>query len=109
MPWPVWQDCEIRDTEVVREEMPTADGLSVIVSVVDDHRDLRRGVLARLSQASPSFIAGVKAATVAEFLALEAAAGCRRSDVVLLDLTLKDGTSPEQNVGRGTATASSWN
>ena len=39
------------------------------------------------------------AATVPEFLALDAAAA-RRSDVVLLDLTLKDGSSPAENVAR---------
>src|SRR5450759_2629798 len=70
------------DTEVMEEGMAdVVTGRSVVVSVVDDHPDLCHGVLARLSQASPSFIAGVKAATVAEFLALDAVAVCR-SDVV---------------------------
>jgi DNA-binding NarL/FixJ family response regulator len=79
--------------------VPGADGRSAVVSIVDDHPDLCYGVLARLQQAHSSFAAGVMAATVPEFLALEAAAA-RRSDVVLLDLTLKDGSSPAENVAR---------
>lgn len=75
------------------------DGGSVVVSIVDDHPDLCHGVLARLPQENSSFAAGVMAATVAEFLVLEAAAA-RRSNVVLLDLTLKDGSSPAENVAR---------
>jgi len=73
------------------------DGASVVVSIIDDHPDLCHGVLARLPQANSSFAAGVMAASVPEFLALDAAV-TRRSDVVLLDLTLKDGSSPAQNV-----------
>src|SRR5260370_17820141 len=80
-------------------EIPGADGELVIVSSVDDQPDLCDGVLARLPQANSSFAAGVKAATVPEFMALDAAAA-RRSDVVLLDLTLKDGSFPAQNVAR---------
>ncbi len=79
--------------------IPGADGGSVVVSIVDDHPDLCHGVLARLPQENSSFVAGVMAATVPEFLVLEAAAA-RRSDVVLLDLTLKDGSSPAENVAR---------
>jgi DNA-binding NarL/FixJ family response regulator len=56
-------------------------------------------VLSRLPQANSSFAAGVQAATVSEFLALDAAAP-RRSDVVLLDVTLEDGASPAQNVAQ---------
>lgn len=70
----------------------------MIVAVIDDHPDLCRGVLARFKESS-SFVPSIGAATVAEFLALDAHAG-RRSDVVLLDLTLKDGSSPAQNVTR---------
>ena len=73
------------------------DGASVVVSIIDDHPDLCHGVLARLPQVNSSFAAGVMAASVPEFLALDAAVP-RRSDVVLLDLTLKDGSSPAQNV-----------
>lgn len=76
-----------------------AGGGPVVVSIVDDHPDLCHGVLARLPRANSSFAAGVMAATVLEFLALDAAAA-RRSDVVLLDLTLKDGSFPAQNVAR---------
>jgi DNA-binding NarL/FixJ family response regulator len=76
-----------------------ADGGPVVVSIVDDHPDLCYGVLARLPQANSSFAAGVMAATVPEFLELDAEAA-RRSDVVLLDLTLKDGSSPADNVAR---------
>ena len=75
------------------------DGGPVVVSIVDDHPDLCYGILARLPRANSSFAAGVMAATVAEFLALDAAAA-RRSDVVLLDLTLEDGSSPADNVAR---------
>lgn len=83
----------------MEEDVPGADGESVVVSIIDDHPDLCYGVLARLPQANSSFSAGVMAASVTEFLALEAAAA-RRSDVVLLDLTLKDGSSPGENVTR---------
>ena len=79
--------------------IPGADGGSVVVSIVDDHPDMCYGVLGRLPRANASFAAGVMAATVPEFLTLEGAAA-RRSDVVLLDLTLKDGSSPAQNVAQ---------
>jgi DNA-binding NarL/FixJ family response regulator len=72
---------------------------SVIVSIVDDHPDLCYGVLARLPRVNSTFAAGVMAASVPEFLALDAEAE-RRSDAVLLDLTLKDGSSPARNVAR---------
>src|SRR5487761_22455 len=92
--------------QIPRQELPDSlhatpgsDERPVVVSVVDDHPDLCRGVLARLPQASSSFIAGTQASTVAEFLALETAA-VRRTDVVLLDVTLNDGTTPEQNVAK---------
>ncbi len=71
----------------------------VVVSIVDDHPDLCYGVLARLPRATSSFAAGVMAATVPEFLAVDADAA-RRSDVVLLDLILKDGSFPADNVAR---------
>src|SRR5205823_12800559 len=76
-----------------------AAGGPVVVSIIDDHPDLCYGVLARLPQANASFAAGVMAADVAEFLALDAETA-RRSDVVLLDLTLKDGSSPADNIAR---------
>lgn len=78
--------------------MGERDRGAFVVSVIDDHPDLCYGVLARLPRTSSSFVAGTMAATVPEFLALER--GGRRSDVVLLDLTLKDGSSPRENVGR---------
>jgi DNA-binding NarL/FixJ family response regulator len=68
----------------------------VTVSVIDDHPDLCYGVLARLPQASAMFLPGVMAPTVPEFLTRDAAG--RRSDIVLLDLTLKDGSLPTRNV-----------
>ena len=80
-------------------EIAGAAGGPVVVSIVDDHPDLCYGVLARLPQANSSFAAGVMAATVAEFLARDSEAA-RRSDVVLLDLTLKDESSPAGNVAR---------
>src|SRR5690348_1369560 len=81
----------------MRPGITSAEGDPVVVSIVDDHPDLCYGVLARLPQANSSFTGGVMAADVAGFLALDARAG-RRSDVVLLDLTLKDGSSPADNV-----------
>jgi DNA-binding NarL/FixJ family response regulator len=81
------------------EEQADAGVRPVVVSVIDDHPDLCEGVLARMSVSGPLFASGIKAATVAEFLALEDAAAVP-SDVVLLDLTLKDGTFPRQNVAR---------
>jgi DNA-binding NarL/FixJ family response regulator len=81
----------------MEEDVPGTAGGSVVVSIIDDHPDLCYGVLARLPRANSSFVAGVMAASVTEFLALEAAAA-RRSDVVLLDLTLKDGSFPAENV-----------
>jgi len=77
----------------------SGDGGLVVISIVDDHPDLCYGVLARLPLTNSSFAAGVMAATVAEFLTVDAEAA-HRSDVVLLDLTLKDGSSPADNVAR---------
>lgn len=71
----------------------------VVVSVIDDHPDLCIGVLARLPQVSSLFVAGVSAATVPEFLVADEMTA-RRSDIVLLDLSLKDGSAPEQNVNQ---------
>src|SRR5690348_11998889 len=79
--------------------VPGADGGSMVVSIVDDHPDLCYGVLARLPQTDSSFAAGVMAATVEKFLALDAAEE-RRSDVVLLDLHLQDESTPAQNIAR---------
>lgn len=78
---------------------PAADSGPVVFSVVDDHADLCYGVLGRLPQENTAFAAGVMAATVEEFLALDAAE-TRRSDVVLLDLRLRDGSAPAQNIVR---------
>jgi DNA-binding NarL/FixJ family response regulator len=81
----------------MKTELTGAAGGPVVVSIVDDHPDLCYGVLARLPRANSSFAGGIMAATVAEFLALDTGAP-HRSDVVLLDLTLKDGSSPADNV-----------
>ena len=54
-----------------------ADRSPVVVSIIDDHPDLCYGVLARLPQANSSFAAGVMAATVADFLALDVEAARR--------------------------------
>ena len=78
---------------------PDANGGSVVVSIIDDHPDLCHGVLTRLPRANSSFAAGVMAASVQEFLVLDVTAA-RLSDVVRLDLTLKDGSSPAENVAR---------
>ncbi len=71
----------------------------MVVSVVDDHPDLCIGVLARLPRLSPLFAAGMSAGTVPDFLVRDAAEE-RRSDIVLLDLSLKDGSEPAWNVGQ---------
>jgi two-component system, NarL family, nitrate/nitrite response regulator NarL len=76
-----------------------AQGRPVVVSIVDDHPDLCHGVLDRLAKADSSFVAGVMAATVGDFLALDAARP-DRSDVVLLDLQLQDESAPAQNIAR---------
>src|SRR6266704_2482210 len=76
-----------------------ADSGLVVFSIVDDHPDLCYGVLGRLPQENSTFAAGVMAATVEEFLALDAAE-TRPSDVVLLDLRLRDGSAPAQNIAR---------
>lgn len=81
-----------------------ADSGPVVFSIVDDHPDLCYGVLGRLPQENSSFVAGVMAATVGEFLALDAGE-TRRSDVVLLDLRLRDGSGPAQNIARLKAAA----
>jgi two-component system, NarL family, nitrate/nitrite response regulator NarL len=78
---------------------PPADGGPVVFSIVDDHPDLCYGVLGRLPRENSSFAAGVMAATVGELLARDATE-TRRSDVVLLDLQLKDGSAPAQNIAR---------
>jgi DNA-binding NarL/FixJ family response regulator len=83
----------------MRRDVAGAGGGPVVVSIIDDHPDLCHGVLGRLPRANSSFAAGVMAASVPEFLALDVAAD-RRSDAVLLDLTLKDGSSPAENVAR---------
>jgi two-component system, NarL family, nitrate/nitrite response regulator NarL len=76
-----------------------ADSGPVVFSIVDDHPDLCYGVLSRLPKENVSFVAGVMAATVGEFLALDAAE-TRRSNVVLLDLRLRDGSAPAQNIAQ---------
>jgi two-component system, NarL family, nitrate/nitrite response regulator NarL len=76
----------------------------VVFSIVDDHPDLCYGVLGRLPQENSSFVAGVMAATVGEFLVLDADEPCP-SDVVLLDLRLRDGSAPAQNIARLKAAA----
>lgn len=81
-----------------------ADSGLVVFSIVDDHPDLCYGVLGRLPQENSSFAAGVMAATCEEFLVLDAAE-TRQSDVVLLDLRLKDGSAPAQNIARLKAAA----
>lgn len=78
-------------------EREPRDGRPVVVSIIDDHPDMCYGVLARLPKANSMFVAGVGAATVAEFLASGTEAETR-SDIVLLDLTLKDDSSPADNV-----------
>src|SRR5260370_24317457 len=75
-----------------------ADGRPVVFSIIDDHPDLCYGVLGRLPQTSSSFAAGVMAAAVEEFLALDAAE-TPPSDVVLIDLRLRGRSVPARNHG----------
>ena len=81
------------------EPAPAGPQPPVVVSVIDDHPDLCLGVLARLPEVSSMFTPGVSAATVPEFLALDEAAPAK-SDIVLLDLSLKDESTPQGNVDR---------
>lgn len=64
------------------------------VAIVDDHPPILSGVFPGLSDADPSLLPGRTAATVAELLRLE---GPDRSEVVLLDVDLGHGTTPDRN------------
>lgn len=67
------------------------------VAAIDDDQMLLQGMLAWLAPIDDVAIVST-AATVAEFL--ERRAGGDRVDVVLLDLNLRDGTLPAENVTR---------
>lgn len=72
--------------------MSDAD-VSTVVGAIDDHPALLHGLEAVLSGALGICVDFVPAATVAEFLALR-----RHCDVVLLDLSLGDGSTATDNV-----------
>ncbi|AWB88592.1 response regulator transcription factor [Salinibacterium hongtaonis] len=73
----------------------------VRVSVVDDHESVRLGLRSACLEAGFDFI--VAAASVGEF---ERELGGRENDVVVLDLSLGDGSTVTENVKRVQATGS---
>lgn len=62
------------------------------VGIIDDHEAIRIGIEAALQHAGVRMKIVGTSATVADFLALG-----RRTDVVLLDLSLADGSDPKEN------------
>lgn len=74
---------------------------SVRVAVVDDHESVRLGLKAAFLDAGYNFV--LAAATVDEFVA---ELGGREVDVVVLDLSLGDGSTVTDNVKRVQATGS---
>lgn len=68
------------------------------VGLVDDHESVRLGLEAAIARAGQSVV--FSGATVAEYLSRRVAEGWPAPDVVLLDLTLGDGTTVTENVVR---------
>lgn len=68
------------------------------VALIDDHESVRLGLAAALERDSIDVVFG--GAGVAQYCAWRAAAGAGPADVVLLDLTLGDGTTVTENVTR---------
>lgn len=73
----------------------------VRVSVVDDHESVRLGLRSACIEAGYEFL--VAASTIGEF---ERELAGRENDVVVLDLSLGDGSSVTENVKRAQATGS---
>jgi DNA-binding NarL/FixJ family response regulator len=73
----------------------------VVVGVVDDHPAIGLGTLAGLQEQVPTIVNGGCAPTVSAFLdMLDATAVDDRADLVLLDVSLSDLSTPETNVRR---------
>ncbi len=80
--------------------MSTTTMVSMVrVAIVDDHESVRLGIKAACQDAGYEVVA--TAATVDEFVA---ALGSRECDVVVLDLSLGDGSKVTDNVKRAQAT-----
>jgi two-component system, NarL family, uhpT operon response regulator UhpA len=89
-------------TETTVTDAPASADLSHIrVAVVDDHESVRLGLKAAFIEHGYDFV--IEAATVDEFV--ERLAG-REVDVVVLDLSLGDGSTVTENVKRVQATGS---
>lgn len=68
------------------------------VALIDDHESVRLGLVAAIGRAGWEAI--YEGATVADYLAWRRSTGAAAADVVLLDLTLGDGTTVTENVVR---------
>lgn len=90
-------DARLREDVLVQDEAPLAPSDRTRVGVVDDHWSICVGVITALSRKDGAIVAGSTAATVRELLEQERAAP-ERADVVLLDLELRDGTTPQGNL-----------
>jgi DNA-binding NarL/FixJ family response regulator len=66
------------------------------VALIDDHESVRLGLVAALERDGEEVV--FAGASVAEYRAWQTRAGARPADVVLLDLTLGDGTTVTENV-----------
>ncbi|MFT4221296.1 MAG: response regulator transcription factor [Microbacterium sp.] len=69
------------------------------VALIDDHESVRLGLEAACQRASTKDVV-FSGSTVTEYLSWRARAGASPADVVVLDLTLGDGTTVTENVGR---------
>ncbi len=70
------------------------------VAFIDDHESVRLGVEAACARADPGTRIVFSGATVTEYLGWRDRASAAPADVVVLDLTLGDGTTVTENVGR---------
>lgn len=68
------------------------------VALIDDHESVRLGLHSALD--GNGFVVMFSGATVTEYLRARRARGQRPADIVLLDLTLGDGTTVVENVSR---------
>lgn len=68
------------------------------VALIDDHESVRLGLEAALARADKDLV--FSGATVAQYLAWRTASRSAPADVVVLDLTLGDGTTATGNVSR---------
>ncbi len=83
------------------QSVVVAEGRAVRIAVVDDHESVRLGLQAAFGNAGFDFV--IAAATVPE---LVEGLGGREVDVVVLDLSLGDGSSVTENVKAVQATGS---